>query len=78
MVNDAGEIVKKLPFCVSVTFPAAAPAFEIVKLSVAPDAPAACSMPEGKAPMTIFGAPAVTVTVVVAVVVPPGPVAVSV
>src|SRR5712691_6887042 len=77
-VNDAGEMVKKLPLCVSVIAAEAVPTFESVKLSVAPDAPVASSMPPGNMP-TITRAPApVTVTVVVAVAVPPCPFAVSV
>src|SRR5216117_3563441 len=59
-------------------FAAVVPTFAMVKLSVAPLVPVACSIPAGNVPITTRGPVPVTVTVVVAEAEPPGPVAVRV
>ena len=78
MVKEAGEMLKKLPLCVSVVEAGALPTLERENPSVAPGAPIACSMPPGSVPtMTRPPAPS-TVTVADAVALPPGPPAVRV
>ena|SRR5438128_1898547 len=77
-VNDVGEIVKKFPDDVeSVTSADAPPTFVSANTSDAPPCPTACTMPRGEneTPMRAGVVPP-TVTVALAVAVPPGPEAV--